>query len=58
MVTEFDVHVGDRILHAHDTGADASSRLALVWHHGSPQTGAPLEPLLAAATARGIRLIS
>lgn len=58
MVTELDVRVGDRTLHAYDTGADAAARLALVWHHGSPQTGAPLEPLLAAAAARGIRLIS
>jgi len=31
---------------------------AHVWHHGSPQTGAPLDPLLAAAADRGIRLLS
>jgi pimeloyl-ACP methyl ester carboxylesterase len=30
----------------------------VLWHHGSPQTGAPLEPLLAAAASRGIRLLS
>jgi pimeloyl-ACP methyl ester carboxylesterase len=58
VVTEFDVRVGDGTLHAYDTGADAAARLALVWHHGSPQTGAPLEPLLAAAAARDIRLVS
>jgi pimeloyl-ACP methyl ester carboxylesterase len=28
------------------------------WQHGSPQTGALLEPLLAAAAERGIRLLS
>lgn len=31
---------------------------ALVWHHGSPQSGAPLPPLLEAAALRGIRLVS
>ncbi|POH59684.1 alpha/beta hydrolase, partial [Cryobacterium zongtaii] len=30
----------------------------MLWHHGSPQTGALLEPLLAAAAQRRIRLIS
>ena len=30
----------------------------MLWHHGSPQTGAPLEPLLAAAAERGVRLLS
>jgi pimeloyl-ACP methyl ester carboxylesterase len=58
-VTELDVPLRDGgSLHAYDTGADASSPLTLVWHHGSPQTGAPLEPVLAAASARGIRLVS
>ncbi|GAA2011523.1 alpha/beta hydrolase [Nakamurella flavida] len=32
--------------------------LTVVWHHGSPQTGAPLEPVVQAARARGIRLVS
>jgi pimeloyl-ACP methyl ester carboxylesterase len=32
--------------------------MTLVWHHGSPQTGALLDPLVAAAGARGIRLVS
>ncbi|KRC59078.1 alpha/beta hydrolase [Agromyces sp. Root81] len=58
-VTEFDVPLrGGGILHASDTGADAASPLTLVWHHGSPQTGAPIAPLLEAASARGIRLVS
>lgn len=30
----------------------------MLWHHGSPQTGAPLVPLLSAAAERGIRLLS
>jgi len=59
MVTEHDIPLRDGgSLHAYDTGPDAASPLTLVWHHGSPQTGAPLEPVLAAASARGIRLVS
>lgn len=45
-----------RTLRYYDSGA--ASQLTLVWHHGSPQTGAPLAPVLAAARARGIRLVS
>ncbi len=59
MVNVRDVHLDDgRLLRAYDTGPDASAPLVLVWHHGSPQTGAPLEPVLTAAAARGIRVIS
>lgn len=59
MVTVRDVRLDDgRTLRAYDSGADAAARLVLVWHHGSPQTGAPLEPVLAAAAARGIRVLS
>jgi pimeloyl-ACP methyl ester carboxylesterase len=36
----------------------ADAALTIVWHHGSPQTGAILEPLLAAAADRGIRMLS
>ncbi|MBM7831576.1 pimeloyl-ACP methyl ester carboxylesterase [Agromyces cerinus] len=58
-VSELDVPLRDGgSLRAYDTGADAASALTVVWHHGSPQTGAPLEPLLEAASARGIRLVS
>ena len=59
MVDQFDVRVPGGVLHAYDTGAaDASAPFALVWHHGSPQTGAPLEPMVEMAAARGIRLVS
>lgn len=58
MVIEFVVGRGDGILHAYDSGPDVAGPFALVWHHGSPQTGAPLDPVLAAAAARGIRLVS
>ncbi|ANJ28727.1 alpha/beta hydrolase [Agromyces aureus] len=63
-----------RLLRAYDTGpvdpagstgpaspdgrADAAGGPVLMWHHGSPQTGAPLAPVVAAAAARGIRVIS
>jgi pimeloyl-ACP methyl ester carboxylesterase len=59
VVQAIDVRLGDgRVLRAYDTGADAAAGPVLVWHHGSPQTGAPLEPVLAAAAARGIRVLS
>jgi len=32
--------------------------LTVVWHHGTPQTGAVLPPLLEAARAHGLRLVS
>ncbi|MEF2977350.1 alpha/beta fold hydrolase [Subtercola sp. YIM 133946] len=32
--------------------------MTVIWHHGSPQTGAPLEPVLSEAVRRGIRLVS
>jgi pimeloyl-ACP methyl ester carboxylesterase len=59
VVQAIDVRLGDgRVLRAYDTGAHAAAGPVLVWHHGSPQTGAPLEPVLAAAAARGIRVLS
>ncbi|MET3770122.1 pimeloyl-ACP methyl ester carboxylesterase [Marisediminicola sp. UYEF4] len=52
-----DIRLDDgRTARVHDTGS--GSALALIWHHGSPQTGALLEPLVAAAADRGIRLLS
>src|SRR5215208_3947955 len=56
MVTETDLELGDgRTLHAYDTGAhDADGRLAVFWHHGSPNIGAPPEPLFSAADRLGI----
>jgi pimeloyl-ACP methyl ester carboxylesterase len=38
--------------------ADAARAFTVVWHHGSPRTGALLEPLQSAAARRGIRLLS
>jgi len=60
VVTETDLELGDgRTLHAYDTGADdAAGRLAVFWHHGSPNIGAPPEPLFSAADRLGIRWLS
>ena len=57
MVTELDVTLPDgRTLHAYDTGGD--DLLAVVWHHGTPNIGAPPEPLFPAAARLGIRWVS
>jgi pimeloyl-ACP methyl ester carboxylesterase len=60
MVETRDVQLSDgRVVRAHDSGDRGRDvRLTMIWHHGSPQTGAPLAPLLAATAARGIRLVS
>jgi hypothetical protein len=60
VVTETDLDLDDgRRLHVYDTGADgAGVRLAVVWHHGTPNTGAPPAPLLPAAARRGLRWVS
>ena len=59
MARERDVRLADgRLLRVHDTGGDSPNALTLLWHHGSPQTGALLDPLVEAAAARGIRLVS
>jgi pimeloyl-ACP methyl ester carboxylesterase len=57
VVTQTDLEVdAGRTLHVYDTGADA--RLTVFWHHGTPNTGAPPEPLGPAAAERGIRWVS
>ncbi|NQX28603.1 alpha/beta hydrolase [Microbacteriaceae bacterium VKM Ac-2854] len=47
-----------RIVRVHDSGPSRSDRLTVLWHHGSPQTGALLEPVLNACLERRIRLLS
>lgn len=52
-----DVLLADgRTLRVHDTGPGPAR--TVVWHHGSPQTGALLDPLVTAAAARDTRLVS
>jgi pimeloyl-ACP methyl ester carboxylesterase len=60
VVTEAELHLGGgRTLHYYDTAADAAdARLAVFWQHGTPNTGAPPEPLFQAAAEHGIRWVS
>jgi len=60
MVTESDLRLGDgRTVHVYDTGAgDRDARLAVFWHHGKPNIGAPPAPLFPAADRLGIRWVS
>lgn len=56
MVITRELRLADgRDLRIHDTGGGGTT---LVWQHGTPQTGALYEPLLALARERGIRLVS
>jgi pimeloyl-ACP methyl ester carboxylesterase len=56
---ERDVPVGgDRLLHVYDTAAGGTGRLPVLWHHGTPNVGAPPEPLFAAADRLGLRWVS
>jgi pimeloyl-ACP methyl ester carboxylesterase len=55
-VNETDLRLSDgRMLHVYDTG---KGELPVFWHHGTPNLGAPPEPLLAAADRLGIRFVS
>ncbi len=55
-----DLELGDgRTLHVYDTAADdTDGRLAVFWHHGTPNIGAPPEPLFEAADRLNIRWVS
>ncbi|MFF0311039.1 alpha/beta fold hydrolase [Streptosporangium sp. NPDC004379] len=60
MVTETDLELDDgRVLHVYDTGApDGGDHLTVFWHHGTPNIGAPPEPLFPAAERLGLRWVS
>lgn len=56
---ELDLDLGDgRTLHAYDTGAAADDRLAVFWHHGTPNIGAPPVPLFPTADRLSMRWVS
>jgi pimeloyl-ACP methyl ester carboxylesterase len=58
-VAELDVALPDgRRIHAYDTHPGAPDRLAVVWHHGTPNIGTPPEPLFGASERLGIRWVS
>ncbi|AIZ44294.1 alpha/beta hydrolase [Deinococcus radiopugnans] len=60
MVTETDLILEDgRTLHIYDTGAEGlSDPLTVFWHHGTPNIGAPPEPLFEASRQLNIRWVS
>ncbi|HEX5241384.1 MAG TPA: alpha/beta hydrolase, partial [Candidatus Limnocylindrales bacterium] len=47
-----------RSLSVHDTEGRDRDRLTVLWFHGSPQSGAILEPIATAAAPREIRVVS
>jgi len=56
VVTEIDIGLADgRTLHGYHRGD--GGRVAVVWHHGTPNIGAPPEPLFAAADRLGVRWV-
>jgi len=57
---EVDVRLPDgRNLHAYDTLEEGGQgRIAIFWHHGTPNIGASPEPLLQAAEELGLRWVS
>jgi pimeloyl-ACP methyl ester carboxylesterase len=55
-VHEFDLTLPDeRTLHGYDTGGDG---MPVMWHHGTPNVGAPPRPLLGLARELGLRWVS
>ena len=49
---------GGRVLHAYDVGyTGRSDELVVLWHGGTPNTGAPPEPLFEVARSLGMRWI-
>ncbi|MPZ84669.1 MAG: alpha/beta fold hydrolase [Actinophytocola sp.] len=56
--SETDLALADgRTLHVYDTGPD-SGDLAVFWHHGTPNIGAPPKPLFPVAAELGIRWVA
>jgi pimeloyl-ACP methyl ester carboxylesterase len=59
VTTELDLTLDDgATLHVYDTGPAGGDRLAVFWHHGTPNIGAPPAPLFAEADRLGIRWVS
>jgi pimeloyl-ACP methyl ester carboxylesterase len=58
-MTETDLDLGNgRTLHCYDTGADgAAGRLAVFYHAGTPNIGAPPAPLFPASERLGLRWV-
>lgn len=57
-IDQLDVVLPDgRTLHAYDTGPARHDTVAVLWHHGTPNIGAPPEPLFADADRLGLRWV-
>jgi pimeloyl-ACP methyl ester carboxylesterase len=58
-MTRHDLALSDgRRLVVHATDGPSAPRLTLLWHHGSPHTGALLQPVVDLAAEREIRVVS
>jgi pimeloyl-ACP methyl ester carboxylesterase len=56
---ELDFRLADgRVLHGYDSAPGDDARLAVVWHHGTPNLGVPPAPLFEAGEWLGIRWIA
>jgi len=58
---DLDLTLSDgRILHVYDSlpGYDGGDRLAVLWHHGTPNIGTPPRPLFADSERLGLRWVS
>ncbi len=58
-VRETDLKLGDgRVLHFYDAGVLSDRATTVFWLHGTPNVGAPPEPLFPAAARLGLRWVS
>ncbi|NIK62325.1 alpha/beta fold hydrolase [Kribbella shirazensis] len=56
---EIDFRLADgRVVHGYDSAPGDDARLAVVWHHGTPNLGTPPAPLFEAGERLGIRWIA
>jgi pimeloyl-ACP methyl ester carboxylesterase len=53
-----DLRMSGRTLHVYDTAPQEGGRRTVMWHHGTPNLGAPPEPLFDAADRLGLRWVS
>jgi pimeloyl-ACP methyl ester carboxylesterase len=59
VVTETDLALDDgRTLHVYDTGPASEGALTVLWHHGTPNLGAPPAPLFPDSARLNIRWVS
>ncbi|ADB30410.1 alpha/beta hydrolase fold protein [Kribbella flavida DSM 17836] len=58
-MNETDLRLPDgRTLHVYDTHPGDDARVAVFWHHGTPNLGMPPEPLFEASDQLGLRWVS